>query len=108
MVPVTTIDNFVYEQKNPGPDIVKIDVEGAEALVLRGMKNVIRDFKPVLLCEMHGRNSEVENVLREAGYNIVVLGESCELKDAPWNAYVVSHSSAKPLGVTFADIKVPR
>lgn len=35
------------------PDLVKIDVEGAEARVLRGMREVTRNTKPVFLIEMH-------------------------------------------------------
>lgn len=34
-------------------DLVKIDVEGAEANVLRGMRKIVQVSKPVLLIEMH-------------------------------------------------------
>ena len=35
------------------PDLVKIDVEGAEARVLRGMVETIKRAQPILLIEMH-------------------------------------------------------
>lgn len=35
------------------PDLVKIDVEGAEAHVLRGMHRTVYKHKPVLFIEMH-------------------------------------------------------
>jgi FkbM family methyltransferase len=34
-------------------DLVKIDVEGAEARVLKGMAHILVDFRPRLLIEMH-------------------------------------------------------
>lgn len=46
---------YPIDQKMPYvlPDLVKIDVEGAEAHVLRGMRETVRRCAPVLLIEMH-------------------------------------------------------
>lgn len=36
-----------------GPVLIKIDVEGAEHLVLQGGSNLIRNYRPILLIEVH-------------------------------------------------------
>jgi FkbM family methyltransferase len=57
-----------------GPDLVKIDVEGAEAHVLRGMHRTVHKHKPVLFIEMHDHywgqhiRTEVLNFLGLMGY----------------------------------------
>ncbi|MDD4932607.1 MAG: FkbM family methyltransferase [Methylacidiphilaceae bacterium] len=43
------------------PDVVKVDVEGAEVEVLRGFGSLLRERKPVFLVEFHG-----EELLEEA------------------------------------------
>lgn len=51
------------------PDLVKIDVEGAEGAVLEGGRAVLRDHRPILLIEVYERNQgDVAKVLRETNY----------------------------------------
>ncbi|HEY6895043.1 MAG TPA: FkbM family methyltransferase, partial [Rhodanobacteraceae bacterium] len=62
----------------PDPDFVKIDVEGLELEVLRGMTDVIARRRPALYIEIHGADMEkkLENVtavaefLWNAGYTL--------------------------------------
>lgn len=55
----TTLDLFVFEQSNPAPDLLKIDVEGAEALVIQGGLRTLNSYSPTLLIEIHGpRNAQ--------------------------------------------------
>ena len=42
----------VIEELGHSPDVIKIDVEGAELLVLRGAVKCLERHKPVLVCEM--------------------------------------------------------
>jgi len=49
------IDDF-FEIKELIPDIIKIDVEGAEMKVLRGMKRILYKYKPILFLEIHPAN----------------------------------------------------
>ena len=35
-------------------DFIKIDVEGAEAAALKGMRSTLNQFQPSLLIELHG------------------------------------------------------
>ena len=74
-VPIETIDRLVAAGL-PVPDFVKIDVEGLELDVLRGMANVIASHRPALYIEIHGADmaKKLENAtavieyLWRAGY----------------------------------------
>lgn len=53
-VEVYTADSLIDTLKVDVPDIIKIDVEGAEILVLRGMKNLLTNYKlKTVFCEVH-------------------------------------------------------
>jgi FkbM family methyltransferase len=58
----------------PAPRVLKIDVEGAENLVIRGAKRMLNDVRPVIVCEV-GRVliDEVSCTLAAARYEIVDL-----------------------------------
>lgn len=48
----------------PSPQVVKIDVEGAEAAVLGGAERLLRGVRPVLICEVYSGNvSMLSNLL---------------------------------------------
>lgn len=51
------------------PDVLKIDVEGAEAAVLRGARAILRDHRPVIFLEEHGETTEPRTILMEHGYS---------------------------------------
>jgi FkbM family methyltransferase len=52
------------------PDVLKIDVEGAETEVLRGGLEYLRERRPALLLSIHGPELRTQclGLLREAGY----------------------------------------
>jgi FkbM family methyltransferase len=54
----------------PAPDVVKIDVEGSEGAVLRGMERTLAERRPVIICELHETNEEVAALLEAAGYRL--------------------------------------
>lgn len=60
VVPTLTLD--LLAEFLPMPDVIKIDVEGAEALVLGGAEHVLASH-PVLVCEVAATNADV---VREA------------------------------------------
>ncbi len=49
-----TLDSFIFERGNPAPQIIKIDVEGAEGVVLKGALRTLEVHKPTLIVEIHG------------------------------------------------------
>jgi FkbM family methyltransferase len=51
-VPTTSLDDYLDRLGLASVDLVKIDVEGHEAAVLRGMHNVLGRSKPTLLMEV--------------------------------------------------------
>lgn len=61
------------------PEVVKIDVEGAEQLVIEGMRNILYgntlrsvliEIHPMLIKELGGRVSGICNLLEDAGFSI--------------------------------------
>jgi FkbM family methyltransferase len=73
-VVATTVDELVYGENYPKPDIVKIDVEGNEGLVLSGMQQILKDSPPIIICEMHSHLGDavevVEKLLRGSDYRL--------------------------------------
>lgn len=74
-IPAVTIDTLISQRGEKPPDILKIDVEGAEALVLRGGSRFFSSTDPVLLIEVHHilLMQEVSALLHGWGYQISVL-----------------------------------
>ena len=53
-LPTTTVDTLIADGEIPPPNVVKIDVEGAEPLVIDGMKEALANPScRVLYCEVH-------------------------------------------------------
>ena len=57
-VGVVRLDDFVYKQKHPAPDLIKIDVEGYEVMVLKGAEKILREKRPWVICEEHTGNPQ--------------------------------------------------
>jgi FkbM family methyltransferase len=68
-VDVVTLDGLV-DAGAPPPDVIKLDVEGSEIDVLRGGERLLRDHRPVLICELHATNTEICDLLDDADYRI--------------------------------------
>lgn len=66
-----SLDSFVFEQSNPSPDLIKIDVEGAEALVIQGGLRTLDVYSPKLIIEIHGpKNAQkIWELLRSFHYS---------------------------------------
>jgi FkbM family methyltransferase len=68
-VNTVVIDELVKTGDLPPPSFVKIDVEGAEAFVVRGMLRTIAAAKPVLFIECSDAGREITwPLLRNLGY----------------------------------------
>jgi FkbM family methyltransferase len=96
LVPGTSLDHFVFEQGNPAPDVIKIDIEGGEILALPGMKRLLKETRPLIFLELHGEQAahatwkiftEAEYTLfrMESGYPIIPSLEALQ-----WKEYVIA------------------
>ncbi len=70
VVPCTRLDDFIRD--HPVPDVVKIDVEGAESEVLKGAERLFADFRPHLICEVHDISNAqlIGQWLKKMGYSL--------------------------------------
>lgn len=68
------------------PNLIKIDVEGAEYNVLIGMKNILQDVKPIILFEMLEEDSRVISLLTECGYTLSRINEMQKTFAEPYSA----------------------
>jgi FkbM family methyltransferase len=68
-VELDTLDNIVDQAGLDTVDFIKIDVEGAEGLVVKGAEKTLKKAK-ALLIEVWPRNSEVLGILYSLGYKL--------------------------------------
>ncbi len=91
-----SLDHFVFQQNNPPPHAIKIDIEGGEVLALPGMLKVLNQFHPILFLELHGPESEqvAWQTLSAAGYTLHSMQNGFPLIKSPqqlgWKAYVIA------------------
>ncbi len=75
-VEAARLDDLVERLALPLPDVVKVDVEGSEGAVLRGMRGLLERQAPKLALELHGEHAIVEAgaVLEPRGYTYTHAG----------------------------------
>jgi len=68
-VPTITLDGLLAHFARP--DLIKIDVEGAETLVLKGAQKILKIVRPLLYVEVGAdQNADVTTLLRNHGYRL--------------------------------------
>ncbi|MGI9119202.1 MAG: FkbM family methyltransferase [Acidimicrobiales bacterium] len=78
-VEVTTVDTVVEECGIPHVDLMKIDVEGAEHLVIAGAESTLRRDRPLVICEVLPAQPgvvQVQEALLHHGYEFFLLTTS--------------------------------
>jgi len=76
----------------PAPDLVKIDVEGAEFLLLSAATRLLRELRPKIIVEVSDNAIEIFNLLKGAGYRIydAALGnQSNEIAECAFNTLAI-------------------
>jgi FkbM family methyltransferase len=72
-VETMSLDDFLAARPELDPGVVKIDAEGHEVEIVRGMLETLRRTPIVLVCEMHRRDREFAQAVEAAGYCMVAL-----------------------------------
>lgn len=78
-VATTTLDDFMQRPGLPPIDVVKIDAEAAEATVIRGAQETLKQHRPFVICEVlenvdHGF---VQTTFETLGYQFFHIGPDC-------------------------------
>ncbi len=81
VVQVVRLDTLAQERALPRADLIKIDVEGAELEVLRGMEHYVATHHPAFVIELHphllpqfnASVADVTNWLTARGYTLTAL-----------------------------------
>ena len=74
-VRTVSLDELVESGEIPTPDVMKVDVEGAEADVLQGARKILSSRHPVLYLDTHDReaHNKTVTILKDLGYEITCL-----------------------------------
>ncbi|MBS1533084.1 MAG: FkbM family methyltransferase [Bacteroidetes bacterium] len=79
------LDDLVSGGDVPAPDIIKVDIEGAELSFLKGAKNTVIQYRPTVLLEY----SDVTT--RDAGYDRKILLNTLDLIN--YNIYGIAENT---------------
>jgi FkbM family methyltransferase len=82
-VPTVSLDELIAAQTIPTPDFIKMDIEGAEVLALKGSRALLAKRRTHWLISLHGNapnttEAAVHGILRDAGYRWRQTGERWE------------------------------
>ncbi|MEA3351717.1 MAG: FkbM family methyltransferase [Chloroflexota bacterium] len=95
-IPGIVLDDFIYQQGNPAPDVIKMDIEGGEVLALQGMSRILTAARPLIFLELHGHEAAqvAWDTLTAAGYQICRMQRGYppvpSLETLDWKAYLVA------------------
>jgi FkbM family methyltransferase len=97
-VPMTSIDSYLATT-GLRPSLLKIDVEGAEDLVLRGAERCLAQIRPAIIVEVTEHPDEVATLLRRHSYRSMSDGHPewiCTPEEIPEEivAAALEHSTA--------------
>jgi hypothetical protein len=98
---VVTLDSFAG-RVGVAPSFAKIDVEGAESLVLRGMGDILAGERPRIMIEVTNQPESVFEALAEADYLLFDekrrrLGHPSEFAEAGPNLFAIPAEDGEAL-----------
>ncbi len=115
---VSRLDDLVEREQLPAPDVMKLDVEGAEPLVLAGAAATITRHRPIILGEFHSKLmpsfgktfAEIGGEFLARDYRIYAftrdfrLARITEPKAGQGNVLLVPEGKAEKLESLFAEL----
>ncbi|HVZ51714.1 MAG TPA: FkbM family methyltransferase [Pseudolabrys sp.] len=101
VVPTFNLDWLL--ERWPRPDLIKIDVEGAELEVLGGQSRLLHEVRPIFICEIGKDNAAaVGAIFTGARYRMYAadrLREAKALPQAAWNTVAIPEEKHERLGL---------
>jgi FkbM family methyltransferase len=89
-IEIVAIDDLVVEGRVRPPQLVKIDVEGAEIDVLTGMRRTIEEHRPAIVCELHDTAAEFVELMDGLGYTTANLEGTQPILVAPSGVHALA------------------
>lgn len=85
---VVAIDEWFKGSGLPRIDLIKLDIEGSELAALKGMQEILQNFKPFLIVEINPgtlsmftlKPSDIYNFLAQQGFKRFLILENARLK----------------------------
>jgi FkbM family methyltransferase len=88
-VGVVAIDDLIAAGEIPVPDVIKIDVEGSEIDVLKGMSQLLSGERPIIIAEMHDKNAEFCRMMSGYHYDTTNLDGPEPVEEAGPSVHVL-------------------
>jgi FkbM family methyltransferase len=95
-VSVRKLDNLCGTGGLPYPDLMKIDVEGAEIELLPGAMATMKASRCLVIMELHSTNDEIMSMFDKLDYQVAVLGSAIAVRDANWDANIIAAPRERP------------
>jgi FkbM family methyltransferase len=69
-VKTSTLDNYIIRTGEGNIDLIKMDTEGTENLILENSAKVLREMRPIIICEtiFNTIEPELDRIMRSYGY----------------------------------------
>lgn len=75
---LTTLDHLVFEENWAPPDLIKMDIEGAEYKAFMGAGKVLSQYSPNIIVEVHSfeLRDKCKQILEKKGYEVQIVNQS--------------------------------
>jgi FkbM family methyltransferase len=64
VIDLVALDDLIQDERLNPPDLIKIDIEGGELFALKGARNTIKEYQPILVIEY----LDIKSIFGDIGY----------------------------------------